>query len=222
MSNPYGGPPGPEPGEPSAYAPYGASPYGAPSSYRSTTGTDPVSITGFVLSLLCCTSVAGLILGIIGLRRTKNGVRKGRWAAVSAVSIGAVGTLACVGLIGFFTWFGTSTVLLESADVGQCVNVDEFSSSHDATLFKKDCEEAHEAEVVVTDEFDDDLLRSYDDNSNSDFCATLLSEDYAAAYDSGGYDLGLVFEASDPDEGDAFICYLERADGDDLDRQIGD
>ena len=98
----------------------------------------------------------GLILGIVGLSRTKNGVRKGRWAAVSAIAIGIAGTLAFVVTIGFFTWFGTSTVLLSSADVGQCLNVDDFSGSHDATLWKKDCDEPHDAEVAVVGSFDRD------------------------------------------------------------------
>jgi hypothetical protein len=166
--------------------------------------------------------VVGLILGIIGLGRTRNGVRRGRWAAVSAISVGAAGTLAFVGVVGFFTWFGTSTVRLESADVGQCVTVDEFSSSHDATLFKKDCDEPHEAEIVVTDDFDGDLLASYDDNSEADFCDALLPDDYAAPYATGDYDLGLVFEASEPEAGDAFLCYLERGDGGDLEQPITD
>lgn len=111
---------------------------------------------------------------------------------------------------------------LESADVGQCVTVDEFSSSNDATLFKKDCEESHEAEVAVTDDFDGDLLASYDEAGEDEFCAGLLTEDYAAAYDTGDYELGLVYEASDPEAGDAFLCYLERADGDDLELPITD
>jgi hypothetical protein len=53
-----------ESGEQPPYQPYGGAPYagnpygGAPAG----PSTDPVSITGFVLSLLCCTSVVGLVL----------------------------------------------------------------------------------------------------------------------------------------------------------------
>ncbi|RHW28017.1 DUF4190 domain-containing protein [Nocardioides immobilis] len=230
MSGPWGGPHDPEPGEP-PYQPYGTSPYGtspyggapaSPYGPGSPVGrrTDPVSITGFVLSLLCCTSVVGLILGIVGLSRTKDGVRAGRWAAVSAIAIGAVGTLAFVGVVGFFTWFGTSTVLLSSADVGQCVDVDEVGSDKDATLFKKDCDEPHEAEIVVAGDFSSDQVEAYENGGPADVCEVLLGQEYAEAFGAGGYALDIVFEASEPESGDDFICYLERADGDDLDRPI--
>lgn len=235
MSGTWGGPHEPEPGEPGEppYQPYGTSPYGtspyggAPASPYgpgpATAPTDPVSITGFVLSLLCCTSVVGLILGIVGLGRTKNGVRAGRWAAVSAIAIGAVGTLAFVGVVGFFTWFGTSTVLLSSADVGQCVDVDELGSDEDATLFKKDCDEPHEAEVVVAEQFDSELVEAYEGaGTAASVCEDLLGEEYAAAFADDDYDLGIVFEASEPEPGDDFICYLERADGAELDAPIVD
>lgn len=238
MSNPYGGPPGSpadrEPGDPSSYSPYGSNPYGGSpyggSPYAgnpygapaSAPGVDPVSITGFVLSLLCCTSVVGVILGIIGMTRTKNGVRGGRWAAISAIAIGAAGTLAFVGVVGFFTWFGTSTVLLESADVGQCVNVDELSGN-DATLFKKDCDEPHEAEIAVSDDFTGDQADAYLRGFPDSVCTRdLFSQEYADAVDTGDYDIGLVFEATEPDAGDAFICYLELSNGDDLEEPIVD
>jgi len=234
MSGTWGGPHDPEPGEPGEppYQPYGSGPYGtspyggAPASPygpgTTNAPTDPVSITGFVLSLLCCTSVVGLILGIVGLSRTKNGVRAGRWAAVSAIAIGAVGTLAFVGVVGFFTWFGTSTVLLSSADVGQCVDVDELGSDEDATLFKKDCDEPHEAEVVVAGNFDRDQVDAYETGGAVRVCEGRLGPEYADAYATEDFDLGIVFEASEPEPGDDFICYLERADGAELETPIVD
>ena len=232
MSNPYGGPPGPpadrEPGDQSSYSPYGGNAYGG-NAYGGNAyggpgtggGVDPVSITGFVLSLLCCTGIVGVILGIVGLSRTKNGVRKGRWAAISAIAIGAVSTVLFVGAIGFFTWFGTSTVSIENADVGQCVNVDELSDN-DATLFKKDCDEPHEAEIAIADDFTSEQADAFFEGFPDAVCSEDLDEEYAAAYATGDYDLGLVFEASDPDAGDAFVCYFERSDGDDLEEPIVD
>ncbi|PWN01565.1 hypothetical protein DJ010_18675 [Nocardioides silvaticus] len=234
MSSPF--PPGPpsdpeprEPGEQSPYTPYGApapNPYaGAPASPYGPVGTGPstdaVSITGFVLSLLCCTSVVGLVLGLVGLGRTKNGVRKGRWAAVSAIAIGAAGTLAFVGIVGFFTWFGTSTVFIDSADVGQCVNVDELDDN-DATLFKKDCDEPHEAEIAVARQFTGDDVDNFEPGFPAAVCEEYLNDEYAAAYATGTYDVGLVFEATEPDAGDDFICYLELANGDELEEPIVD
>lgn len=219
MSNPYGGP-DPEP----PYVPYGSSPYGgAPSPYGAPAGgpgLDPVSITGFVLSLLCCTGLVGMILGIVGISRTRAGVRKGRWAAVAAIVIGAVGTLASAGAVVFFVWFGTSTTSVGSADVGQCLDIDEFSSGHDATLFKKDCEEEHEAEVAATGDFDASQVDAYDDTVPAAMCEALLADEYDTAYSAGGFRIGIVFEDDDPQPGDAFLCYLERSDGRDLDAPI--
>jgi hypothetical protein len=222
VTYPYGAP---EPGEQPPYAPYGSNPYGgAPASPYGKAGQDldGVSIAGFVLSLLCCTGFVGVILGIIGLSRTKAGDRRGRWAAVSAIAIGVVGTLASAATLVFFVWFGTNTVLLDSADVGQCVNVDELSGGgHDATLWDKDCEESHEAEIVVTGDFTAAEAADFDDGLPAALCQARLREPYVTAYADGGYYLGIVTEASEPESGDRFICYLERLDGDDLTAPIG-
>lgn len=223
MSNPYGGP---EPGEQPPYSPYGSSPYGgAPASPYGTPGakppTDAVSITGFVLSLLCCTGIVGAILGIIGLSRTKNGVRSGRWAAVAAIVVGVLGTIATVAATIGIVWFGTNTVFVDSADIGQCVDVDEYSSSHDAMLWEKDCDEDHEAEIVVTGSFTSAEIDAYDDDHPAALCNDRLRTDYATAYGTGDYYLGIVFEATEPDTGDAFVCFLERSDGSDLEAPIG-
>ncbi|KAA1418681.1 hypothetical protein F0U44_09295 [Nocardioides humilatus] len=223
MSNPYGPP---EPGEQQQpYSPYGtnpyggapASPYGAPGASQ---GLDAVSITGFVFSLLCCTGFVGVILGIIGLSRTKNGVRQGRWAAIAAIVIGIVGSLATIASLVFFVWFGTSTVFIDSADVGQCVNVDELGNQ-DATLWEKDCDESHDAEIAATGTFTSDEVDAYDDNDPAALCADRIRTDYATAYATGDYYLGIVFEASEPDTGDDFVCFLERKDGTDLEQSIG-
>ncbi|GAA1865040.1 DnaJ domain-containing protein [Myceligenerans crystallogenes] len=53
--------------------------------------TDQISIAAFVLAL-ACSGVLGIPFGIAGLIRTRNGRRKGRWAAVWAIVIGVVTT----------------------------------------------------------------------------------------------------------------------------------
>lgn len=223
MSNPYGPPePGEQPYQPYGSNPYGgapASPYGAPASAP---GLDGVSIAGFVLSLLCCTGFVGAILGIVGLGRTKDGVRRGRWAAVCAIVIGAVGTLATVGATIFFVWFGTSTVSLDSVDAGQCADIDELSGAgHDATIWKKDCDKSHEAEIVAAGDLTAAEAAAFDDTVPAALCQPRLDDTSTTALASGDYQLGIVIEASDPETGDAFACYLERLDGHDLEAPIG-
>ena len=91
-SNPYGAPQGGgfgQGGDGGYGNPYGQSnPYGNEPPKK----TDPVSIIGFVLSLTCCLSIVGAIMGFVGLGRTKGGKRKGRWAAIAASVIGILGS----------------------------------------------------------------------------------------------------------------------------------
>lgn len=222
MSNPYGGGGG--------YEPYGSDPYrapepeqpampGRPASPYSRTAIDPVSITGFVLSLLWCTSLVGLILGIIGLSRTKGGVRRGRWAAIAATVIGAIGTLAGLGLVVALTWFGVSTIQLSDAEVGQCTNVDLISGSDDATLFEKDCDEPHDAEVAAVGDFTADSLAAYEEGRPESLC-TDLAEPYAGAIDSGDYLLGFVVDQAEV--GEPYLCFVADQGGAKLDGPVGD
>lgn len=185
-------------------------------------GTDPVSITGFVLSFLCCTSPLGLVLGIVGMRRTANGPHRGRWAAIAAIVVGAVGTFAFVGVVGLLTWVRVSTQSIENAEVGQCVNVDDLPGN-DGTLFKKDCDEPHEAEVAVAEAFTsteaaEDLTR---DNPEL-VCLARLPSAYRDAWESGEYELGIVFEADEPQAADPFVCYLKDNEGRDIEAPIFD
>ena len=105
------------------------------------------SITGFVLSLTCCLSVVGAILGFIGLGRTKGGRRKGRWAAVSAAIIGVLGTLAFAGIIVVVVVAAKTVVTPDNAEACLCVNVD-TDDDDNVSMSKKECDEKHEAEIV--------------------------------------------------------------------------
>lgn len=212
MSNPYGGqdPYGaPEPGE-SSYQLYG----GAPSPYGPKKTTDGVSIAAFVCSLTGCLAPVAVVLGIVGLSRTKHDRRGGRWAAITGLALGIAGTLALIGFAVLVTWFGLNTTTPGRAEVGDCVDVDRYNEA-DANLWTKECTEPHDAEIVVASGLTSEEAAELDDGgSPSELCeARLLTSKYAGL-DRDGYFLRIVIESlTEPAEGDDFVCYLEPRSG---------
>jgi hypothetical protein len=196
--------------------PYGHEP-GAPRP-----GTDGISIAAFVCSLTCCAAPVGIGLGIAGIVRTSGGKRPGRWAAISAVVIGTVVTVAFTAFLVFAVYMGANTVWEDEARVGQCTDEDFLGD-----VSKAECDEPHQGEVIWVGQFDDDLVEVFDVVSIEEFCAGLpdLEPAYRSAIESGDYDVSISIDAFDEDEpgdGDRFFCLLERADGDRLEGPIED
>lgn len=205
---------------------WGGSPYGA----QQPTTTDGISITAFVLSLTCCLSFVGLILGFVGLGRTKDNRRKGRWAAVSAIVIGALGTLTAIGIIVVAVFVGTSAIVPGEAEVGECGNI--LSEDRDTvTMTSKDCGDRHDLEVVYVGTFDeiedsqfvpsnpDDLT---DAGISFGVCTDLMPAEDASTLDEADDDLryGIVTEDTSPSGDEAFFCYVERSDGEKLEGSL--
>lgn len=59
---------------------------------------DAVSVASLVASVLMCGPL-GFILGIIGLARTADDKRRGRWAAVAGIAISSLTMLVAVGYV---------------------------------------------------------------------------------------------------------------------------
>lgn len=198
--------------------PYGAHEPGAPHP----PGTDGISIAAFVCSLTCCAAPVGIGLGIAGIVRTSGGRRPGRWAAVSAVAIGSVVMLAFVAFLVFTVVMGANTVWEDEARAGQCIDEDFLGMP-----VKAECDEPHDAEVIWAGQFDDGLLDVFDLVSVEEFCAGLpgLEPSYRSAIESGEHHVAISISAFDDDEpadDDWFFCYLERADGGQLEGPIRD
>ncbi len=231
-NNPYGSP---DPsGGAGAYGqggggygtPYGQAGPSDPYGNEAPKKTDPVSIIGFILSLTCCLSIVGAIMGFIGLGRTKGGKRKGRWAAVAGSIIGVLGTLAAAGIIIFVVVLANSSITPDNAEVGQCANVS--TSDDNISLLEKDCDSSHDAEIVAVDEYgnlDPELIpSSINDITDSAIsqanCASLMDEaDVTALGDSYEWTLALE-DPQNPKDSDKVICYVERADGSKLDAPV--
>lgn len=59
---------------------------------------DGVSVAAFVASVLMCGPL-GFVLGIIGLARTADDKRRGRWAAVAGIAISSLTMLVAIGYV---------------------------------------------------------------------------------------------------------------------------
>lgn len=224
-SNPYG-----QPGSPTPYGgatPPPSNPYGPPAPPSSPYGggpggpggpdaakTDVLSIVGFVLSLTCCLSVVGAILGFIGLGRTKNGQRKGRWAAIAASIIGVIGTIALIVIIVVVVFFAKKVVTPSNASVGECVNVSQSSSDNTYSLLKKSCTDSHDAEIVFVGKVSADPSFNDQTAAAKDECLGQMDPTDAAKVKDGDYDWSiLVVDPANPDPNSNFICYVENSDG---------
>jgi hypothetical protein len=222
---PYGQDPYPQ--DPSSASPYGqpGGGYGQPAYDSGTPAkTDPVSIIGFVLSLTCCLSIVGAVMGAIGLGRTKKNQRKGRWAAISALIIGILGTLAFAGIIIVAVFFANSVIPVDEAEVGQCANI-LSEDDESVTLTDTECDSSHDAEIVYTGTYGevessqfvpsdpDDLT---DAGISFGICTELMAANgQQADLDALGDDVTYQFvtQTADPPSDEAFYCYVERSDG---------
>lgn len=196
-------------GQPPYGSPYpggGQGPEGGPS-------YDGVSIASFVLSLLCCTGPIGAILGFFGLARTKGGQRKGRWAAVTGIVLGILATIAMVAMFFGGLWIFNNTVRPDNAEVGQCVNI-ESDSDEGVLMFKKDCSEDHDGEIVAVEEVDSDNREDVA-NGQVAYCFEALdAADLETINGRDDIDLNAVLQdPSDVEVGDHIVCYVEAKKG---------
>lgn len=211
--NPYGQQPPPPPnpyGAPS-YPGYGA-PGGAPGGAPQATSTDGVSVGALVSSLVCCAPVA-VILGFVGLKRTKGGQRKGRGLAIAGLVLGLLGLLAWVAVgIGLAAGvsFLSSYVSLDEAEAGQCVDVTDDDG--EVRLREKECTEEHDGEVVHVGTIGDAGAGT---ELTTAVCFEALSEEDLTAISEavGGDALSAIQvvteDPGNPDADDKFVCYVE-------------
>lgn len=99
----YPGQPGPSQPAYSQPPVYGAPQYGGYQQPTPPAPVDGVSIAAFATGLLMLGPVAA-ILGAVGLGRTANGVRSGRWMAWTGLILGVLGTIGWVVIIAVLGW----------------------------------------------------------------------------------------------------------------------
>ena len=223
MSNPYGGNPYGNPGDQN---PYGGPPYGGgtpPPAYGAPqpAGTDGVSIASFVLSLLCCGPI-GLILGFVGLSRTKNGQRKGRGFAIAGIIIGILGIIGGVVAGVVIALAAKDVVSINDLETGQCINADGLKASESGSvglITKVDCTDSHDGEVIATKTLSADEASNYnfgDESQINDICISMLDPGVAARLNDPKYFINALTESKTPSSGDQVSCVITLANGDDL------
>jgi hypothetical protein len=207
VSNPYGNNPY---GQQPPSNPYG--PPGGGSGFNQPVKTDGVSIASLVTSLVCCAPV-GLVLGFVGLKRTKGGQRKGRGLAITGIVLGLLGILVWVGLaiaaVAGVAWFD-SLVTLDEAEAGQCVDID--ADGDTVLMYEAECNEEHDAEIVGVAEVTDENLQQIESEMAGYCVTTVISEaDLAKIGEVAGVeDIKAVTEdPNDVEVGDSLICYVE-------------
>jgi hypothetical protein len=214
---PPGPPPGPAPYD-GAPNPYGGAPnpYGGADSGPAAP-MDGVSIGSLVTALLCCTGPVGVVLGIVGIARTRDGRRRGRWMSVVGVVVGVLATLGVVAAgIGTF-WFATEAVITpRNAEAGQCVVVE--SEEDVVTMVKWSCTQAHNGEIIHVGRYDESADGEHTDSrgTTTSICFDQVSpEDTATLTDAGfppeAWDV-MVEDPGDLSDGDAYVCYVESQD----------
>jgi hypothetical protein len=227
-SNPYGGGSNP-------YGAPGGSPYGGGGGYGTPYGqsgaygdsmpkkNDAVSIIAFVLSLTCCLSLIGAIMGFIGLSRTKGGKRKARWAAIAAIIIGLLGTAVVAVTTVVIVNAANSVVDFDEAKRGDCVD-DSLEDDESLVLTTEECDSKHDGEITWVGTFGDVegvALGAIDPNASEEeqsraVCTALMDP---ADVDALGPDVEYVYlyeqdEANDqPQSGDAALCVARAANG---------
>ncbi|MCX6400160.1 MAG: DUF4190 domain-containing protein [Propionibacteriales bacterium] len=225
-NNPYGQNPGGQTpgGQPNPYGASGGGAYPPPPGGGYGGGhsggsdplppkTDGLSIAALVVSFLCVCAPIGVILGFVGLKRTKGGQRKGRGLAIAAIIVGILMTLATGAAIAGIAIFADKVVTPGKAEVGQCVNIDQDEDDN-VIMYKKDCTEEHDGEIVAVAEVDaenKDAIAS--DMSNH--CGTIVSDEDIAKLNEFSDDLEYKAVIEDPENvetGDHLVCYVESND----------
>ncbi|KAA1418682.1 hypothetical protein F0U44_09300 [Nocardioides humilatus] len=199
----------------SPYAPM--PPLGSPPPVRE---FDRASLVGFALSLTGIASIVGVVLGVLGLRRTADGTKDGRWAAILAVVIGLVATLGIVVAVAGMVWFRDNVRTTARVEAGTCVDVDD---SDGVLFFPRSCTSPHHGEVVATGKFRGRAAIAIINAPAAQFCFAMADEGYRRAARTGDYSVSLVFSAEErghPGPDDSFACYYSRRDGLSLDEPI--
>ena len=177
---------------------------------------DGVSIAALVCSLICCTAPVGIVLGFFGILRTGEGLRRGRWAAVTGLVVGVALSLVMglAALVGVVLVVKSTENDLDPADAspGMCLDLD-WADDANATS----CEGKHEGEVIWVGVMTRALMREWDDAEYvDDFCyARDIAEAYRETASDPRFEVDYYADtfSGAPKAGSWMICYVEAAEG---------
>lgn len=185
---------------------------------------DARSVAALVLLGTLALAPVSVVLGALGLRRTRHGVRRGRWCAVLGVVGGLVLTVALAAGTLLRPWVQDPVVdPLRQVHTGDCLDVERADAGVRVELDERPCDGEHDAEVVFQGSFDSYLVRRFDDVWADQFCTPFAAEHLASAFLTGRYtlDVILIGDATGPVEGQEFLCVTRRFDEGKLSHPIG-
>jgi hypothetical protein len=192
--------------------PPGFPPPPAPGGTQPNRGLDWVSLSSLICSATLCLAPIGAMLGVVGLMRTRSGRRDGRWAAVTGLVVGLVGTGAAIAAVVGLAAVFSNIAYEDTLRAGDCVQVTHAFGEVD--LWVTDCSEPHDAEIAATGVYDERTARQGAELRSVDFCTVvggLDPEDFAPTY-ALDHSSDSWSEAH-PEAGDYWVCFIESADG---------
>lgn len=224
---PYGqGTPPPPPHQPYGQ-PYGQSFPGAGDPRQEGPPSKAMAIASLVLSFLFCVpvvaAIVSIVLGVLVLRRSKDGRDHGRGLAIAGIVISTLVLLATIAFVVLIVVFGSQVKSVNDLEQGQCVNfsgVDDTSSTETfSAITLAECTEDHDAEVVGVYELSTDLLEQHADGDYTEVCAPSFTASAGSTRDD--LEPSFATDVADPDAGDQVACFFERTDGERLTAPLG-
>lgn len=184
---------------------------------------DGVSVAALVLSLVFCAAPVAMILGVVGVVRTKGGQRRGRAAAIAGLAISTLTTAAvAIAIVAGGAYLAATSIDdLDPADAraGECIDLDFFDYPDAAP-----CVGEHEGEIIWVGRITGATAREWERVEYiDDFClARPLDDAHLEALEDPAYAVDYWVDGPDwePTPGDWMICYLTAAEGH-LDTPIG-
>ncbi|WP_372736774.1 DUF4190 domain-containing protein [Nocardioides sp.] len=206
---PYGQPVG-QPGFPQQPFPTGGATSGPSKS---------MAITALILSLLICIpfipAIVAIVLGIIVVGRSRDGVNRGKGLAVAAVIISVIAIIGWVTLVVALTkvdWDSLHPV--EQLESGECITASGLSDASEEfvdNIIEVSCSDPHDAEVLVTKVLTQDEARDY--AGSSDLCRELVLGNSLDEKLLDGMDVVGLTVRTAPNAGDKLACLAFMADG---------
>lgn len=223
----YGSPYGSQPAPPyGSYPPPGQAPYGAPGPFPHGGSTPPgkgLAIGALLSSLVCCLPIA-TVLGIIVLRRSKDGRDHGKGLAIAAIVINVIVMLASVAIFAALVVFGSQVRAVSDLEPGDCISADGLRGDGESfgTITEQECTESHDAEVMGTATLTEAALAENPDSDYTALCDEAVADDpdRSAVVNSGTVSLLVIYEGEEP--GDSIACLALADDGGQLDAPLVD
>lgn len=165
-----------------------------------------LAIGALASSLLCCLPI-GLVLGIVVLRRGRDGRDHGRALAISAIILSALAMLSSVVFVGLALAFHDVRVVADLRP-GDCISADGLQRPGEdvGTITEQDCTQPHDAEVLSSGTLTAEEARKLDSLGYLERCDTAMSGDLQRELDRAGPLVGLLTVYEALEAGAPFVC----------------